>query len=99
MISCWLLVRRRLLVNDDEDRGRNRRIPFSRGSFEGNRGLTGEPDLIEFRIRASRRFVIPASNLDASLAPLSFGCSLTSATASFIFVPSAVRILSITLTR
>lgn len=48
---------------------------FSRG-FEGNRGLTGELDLIEFRIRAPRRFVIPASNLDASLAPLSFGCSL-----------------------
>lgn len=44
--------------------------PLSRGSFEGSRGLTGEPDLIEFRIRAPRRFVIPASNLDASRATL-----------------------------
>lgn len=50
---------------------------LSRGSFEGSRGLTGEPDLIEFRIRAPRRFVIPASNLDASRATL--------------FVPSAPR--------
>lgn len=49
---------------------------LSRGSLEDSRGLTGEPDLIEFRIRAPRRFVIPASNLDASLAPLSFDCSL-----------------------
>lgn len=33
-------------------------------------GLTVEPGLIEFRIRAPRRFVIPASNLAASHAIL-----------------------------
>lgn len=69
-IESWIVGHRR-------QRSRTQSmLSLSRGSLEDSRGLTGELDLIEFRIRAPRRFVIPASNLDASLAPLSFDCSL-----------------------